>query len=69
MLLCCKDLTSAYADAVIDHGWLDMAQGRLPEDSPEINESLWKALMGQTISRLGPHYAFRRAQMTMHEVN
>jgi hypothetical protein len=40
-----QDLTRAYAGAVIDHDWPDMAQGRLPEDSHEINENMWKALM------------------------
>src|ERR1700689_2000110 len=40
-----QDLTRAYADAVIEHDWPDMAQGRLPEDSHTINENMWKALM------------------------
>jgi Protein of unknown function (DUF4239) len=38
-------LTQAYAAAVIDHDWPDMARGRLPEDSHEINENMWMALM------------------------
>jgi hypothetical protein len=38
-------LTRAYADAVIDHDWPDMAQGRLPEDSHAINENMWKAVL------------------------
>jgi hypothetical protein len=38
-------LTRAYADAVVDHDWPDMAKGRLPEDSHEINENMWKAFM------------------------
>jgi hypothetical protein len=38
-------LTRAYADAVIEHDWPDMAQGRLPEDSHAINENMWKAVL------------------------
>jgi hypothetical protein len=38
-------LTRAYADAVIEHDWSDMAQGHLPEESHVINENMWKALM------------------------
>jgi hypothetical protein len=40
-----QDLARAYADAVVDHDWPDMAHGRLPEDSHEINEDMWKTLM------------------------
>lgn len=40
-----QSLARAYADAVVDHDWPDMAQGRLPEDSHEINEDMWKSLM------------------------
>jgi hypothetical protein len=38
-------LTRAYASAVVEHDWPDMAQGQLPEESHEINENLWRALM------------------------
>lgn len=38
-------LTLAYANAVIDHDWPDMAKGKLPEDSHVINENMWKTLM------------------------
>jgi len=38
-------LARAYAGAVLDHDWPDMAQGQLPEESHEINENMWKALM------------------------
>jgi Protein of unknown function (DUF4239) len=34
-----QDLTRAYAEAVIDHDWPDMAQGRLPEDSHEVTRT------------------------------
>lgn len=40
-----EKLARAYADAVVEHDWPEMAQGRLPEDSHEINEDMWKALM------------------------
>src|ERR1700729_3687434 len=38
-------LVRPYAAAVVDHDWPDMAQGRLPEGSHEINEDIWKTLM------------------------
>jgi hypothetical protein len=38
-------LTRAYVDAVIEHDWPDMARGQLPEESHDINENMWKALM------------------------
>jgi magnesium-transporting ATPase (P-type) len=34
-----------YADAVINKDWPDMAARRLPEESHEINEAMWKTLM------------------------
>jgi hypothetical protein len=40
-----QGLTRAYADAVVEHDWPDMAQGRLPEDSHMINENMWKAVL------------------------
>ena len=40
-----QDLTRAYADAVLNHDWPDMAAGRLPEDSHLVNERMWKTLM------------------------
>jgi hypothetical protein len=43
-------LARSYADVVIDHDWPEMAKGRLPEDSHEINESIWKALMAIKVS-------------------
>ena len=45
-----QGLTRAYADAVVDHDWPDMAQGRLPEDSHLINENMWKAVLGIKVS-------------------
>jgi hypothetical protein len=40
-----EHLARAYADAVVNHDWPDMASGRLPEDSHLINEQMWKTLM------------------------
>jgi hypothetical protein len=37
--------TRAYADAVVNEDWPAMAHGQLPEESHEINESLWRTLM------------------------
>jgi Protein of unknown function (DUF4239) len=66
-----QNLTRAYADAVIDHDWPDMAQGRLPEDSHEINESLWKALMAIKVaspseSTAEDHALSELSTLTMH---
>jgi hypothetical protein len=38
-------LTISYARAVIEKDWPEMARGRLPEESHEVNEYLWKALL------------------------
>lgn len=35
----------AYADAVIQDDWPAMANGRLPEESHEVNEKMWQTLM------------------------
>jgi Protein of unknown function (DUF4239) len=35
----------AYAQAVIDHDWPDMARNLIPEESHEINQAMWKTLM------------------------
>ncbi len=35
----------AYADAVVNRDWPTMARGEIPEDSHEINESMWRTLM------------------------
>jgi hypothetical protein len=37
--------TRAYADAVVNSDWPAMARGELPEESHEINESMWRTLM------------------------
>ncbi len=37
--------TRAYASAVVDADWPDMAAGRVPERSHTINQELWKSLM------------------------
>jgi uncharacterized membrane protein YdcZ (DUF606 family) len=45
-----QSLTRAYADAVVNHDWPDMAAGRLPEDSHLINEQMWKTLMSINVT-------------------
>jgi hypothetical protein len=45
-----ENLAISYANAVIDHDWPDMAQGRLPEVSHVINENMWRALMTVKVS-------------------
>jgi hypothetical protein len=45
-----QSLTHAYADAVVNHDWPDMAVGRLPEDSHLINEQMWKTLMSVKVA-------------------
>jgi hypothetical protein len=40
-----QKMVRAYADAVVNHDWPDMAAGKLPEDSHEINEALWKEIL------------------------
>ena len=35
----------AYAEAVIDHDWPEMADGKVPEGSHLINEAMWKTVM------------------------
>jgi hypothetical protein len=35
----------AYAQAVIDQDWPEMANGQTPEESHEINQAMWKTLM------------------------
>jgi Protein of unknown function (DUF4239) len=37
--------TRAYADAVVRQDWPAMEIGRLPEESHEVNESMWRTLM------------------------
>jgi hypothetical protein len=38
----------SYAQAVIDQDWPEMANGRTPEESHEINQAMWKTLMSLT---------------------
>ncbi len=35
----------AYADAVVNHDWPEMARDYVPEDSHQINHAMWKTLM------------------------
>src|ERR1700722_468454 len=45
-----QNLSRSYADAVINRDWPDMARGRLPEESHEINEDMWKALISVQVT-------------------
>jgi hypothetical protein len=40
-----KQYARAYADAVIDHDWPEMADGKVPEGSHLIDEAMWKTAM------------------------
>jgi len=40
-----ETLARSYADAVINRDWPALARGRLPEESHEINQQMWRTLM------------------------
>lgn len=40
-----KQDARAYADAVLNHDWAQMADGKVPEGSHAINEEMWKTAM------------------------
>jgi hypothetical protein len=40
-----KQEARAYAEAVIDHDWPEMAEGKVPEGSHLIDEAMWKTAM------------------------
>jgi hypothetical protein len=66
-----QNLTHAYADAVVNHDWPDMAAGRLPEDSHLINEQMWKALMSIKVASPSElmaedHALSELSSLTMH---
>jgi hypothetical protein len=42
--------TRSYADAVVDQDWPEMARGRIPEKSHEINQAMWKTLMSVKVA-------------------
>jgi hypothetical protein len=44
-----EQLTIAYATEVVERDWPEMAAGRLPEESHQANEHLWKALLSAVI--------------------
>jgi hypothetical protein len=44
-----EKLAIAYATNVVERDWPEMAAGRLPEESHEANEYLWKALLSAAI--------------------
>jgi hypothetical protein len=66
-----QGLARSYADAVIDKDWPDLALGRLPEHSHEINENMWKSLL--SINATSPseitaadHALTELSTLTMH---
>jgi hypothetical protein len=66
-----EQLARAYADAVVDHDWPDMARGQLPEDSHLINERMWKALMSIKVASPSElmaedHALSELSSLTMH---
>jgi Protein of unknown function (DUF4239) len=44
-------LTVEYATEVIERDWPEMARGRAPEESHQVNEHLWKALLSAQIEK------------------
>jgi hypothetical protein len=66
-----EGLGRAYADAVVNHDWPDMAGGRLPEDSHLINEQMWTALMSIKVASPSElmaedHALSELSSLTMH---
>jgi hypothetical protein len=66
-----KNETKAYAAAVIEHDWADMAAGRVPEASHGINEDMWRTLM--TVKSAQPaeilaedHALYELSDLTVH---
>jgi hypothetical protein len=61
----------AYADAVIDHDWPEMADGKVPEGSHLIDEEMWKTAMtvkpdSQTSIIYTDHALTQLATLTEH---
>ena len=44
-------LAVAYATEVVERDWPEMSRGGLPEESHEMNEQLWKALLSAVIEK------------------
>jgi hypothetical protein len=44
-------LTVAYATEVVERDWPEMARGETPEESHQVNENLWKALLSAQIEK------------------
>ncbi len=44
-------LTVAYAAEVVERDWPEMDRGEMPEDSHQVNENLWKALLSAQIEK------------------
>jgi len=66
-----QELARSYADAVIDKDWPDLALGRLPEHSHEINEDMWKTLLSINVTSpseitAADHALTELSTLTMH---
>ena len=66
-----KQDSRAYADAVIDHDWPEMADGKVPEGSHLIDEAMWKTAMtikpdSQTSIIYTNHLLSQLATLTEH---
>jgi Protein of unknown function (DUF4239) len=44
-------LTVAYATEVVERDWPEMGRGETPEESHQVNENLWKALLSAQIEK------------------
>ncbi len=63
--------TVAYADAVVRQDWPEMEGGRLPEESHEINEAMWRTLTSVNAataseSNAADHALSELTTLTMH---
>lgn len=61
----------AYADAVVDHDWPEMADGKVPEGSHLIDEAMWKTAMtikpdSQTANIYTDHLLTQLSTLTEH---
>lgn len=61
----------AYADAVLNQDWPDMAEGKVPEGSHDIEEAMWKTAMtlkpdSQTTGIYTNQYLSQLAALTEH---
>jgi hypothetical protein len=46
-----ENLAVDYATEVVERDWPEMARGKIPEESHQVNEHLWKVLLSATIEK------------------